>query len=74
LIDNLKQDILNAHSLTHSLTHKPNNLFLFLFFAFRATLHTRLRARYLCTSSTLIGGKGGAGPSLLYTMLGGPTE
>ena len=34
--------------------------------------HTR--ARDHCTSSTLIGGQGGAGPSLLHTMLGGPKE
>ena len=41
----------------------------------RATSHTRLRARDHCTSSTLIGGKGGAGPSsLLHTTLEGPTE
>ena len=38
-------------------------------------LHTGLRARDHCTSSTLIGGKGGAGPSsLLHTMLEGPPE
>ena len=36
-------------------------------------LHTRLRARSHCTSSNLIGGKGGAGPSsLLHTTLEGP--
>ena len=41
----------------------------------RATSHTRLRARDQYTSSTLIGGKGGAGPSsLLHTMLEGLTE
>ena len=34
-----------------------------------ATSHTRLRARDHYTSSTLIGGKGGADPSLLHTML-----
>jgi hypothetical protein len=39
----------------------------------RATTHTRLRARYHYTSSTLIGGKGRAGPSSLHTMLEGPT-
>ena len=37
-------------------------------------LHTRLRARDHHTSSTLIGGKGGAGPTSLHTMLEGPTE
>ena len=41
----------------------------------RATPHTRLRARDHHASSTLIGGKGGAGPSsLLHTTLKGPTE
>ena len=42
--------------------------------AIRATLHTRLRARDHYTLSTLIGGKGGAGPSSLHTTLEGPTE
>jgi hypothetical protein len=42
--------------------------------ALRATSHTRSRAHDHCTSSTLIGGKGGAGPSLLHTTLEGPTE
>ena len=37
----------------------------------RAIAHTRLRARDHCTLSTLIGGKGRAGPSSLYTMLEG---
>jgi hypothetical protein len=37
----------------------------------RATAHTRLRARDHSASSTLIGGKGGAGPSLLHTTLEG---
>ena len=36
--------------------------------------HTRLRARDHYTSSTLIGGKGGAGPSSPHTTLEGPTE
>jgi len=36
--------------------------------------HTRLRARDHYTSSTLIGGKGGAGPSSFCTTLEGPTE
>ena len=41
----------------------------------RATSHTRLRARARYTSSILIGGKRGAGPSsLLPTTLEGPTE
>ena len=40
----------------------------------RATSHRRLRARDHCTSSTLIGGKGGAGPSSLHTTLEGPME
>jgi hypothetical protein len=37
----------------------------------RATPHTTLRAHDHYTSITLIGGKGGAGPSLLYTTLEG---
>jgi hypothetical protein len=41
----------------------------------RATSHTRVRAHDHYTSSTLIGGKGGAGPiSLLHTTLEGSTE
>ena len=40
----------------------------------RATSHTRLRARDHHTSSTLIGGKGRAGPSSLHTTLEGPLE
>ena len=41
----------------------------------RATSHTRLIAHDHRTSSTLIGGKGGAGPSsLLHTKLEGPKE
>ena len=39
----------------------------------RAPSHTRLRARDHYTSSTLIGGKGGAGTSSLHTRLEGPT-
>ena len=39
--------------------------------ALRATSHTRLRARDHYTSSTLIGGKGGAGPSSLHTTAWG---
>ena len=38
-----------------------------------ATTHTRLRARDHYILSTLIGGKGGAGPSSLQTSLEGPT-
>ena len=41
---------------------------------FRATSHTRLRARVHCTSNTLIGGKGRANPSPLHTTLEGPME
>ena len=42
---------------------------------FRATSHTRLGARDQYNSSTLVGGKGGAGPSSLHhTTLEGPTE
>ena len=40
----------------------------------RATSHTRLRTRDHYTSNTLIGGNVGASPSLLHTMLEGPTE
>ena len=40
----------------------------------RTTSHTRLRTRDHFTSSTLIAGKGGAGPSSLHTTLEGPTE
>jgi hypothetical protein len=40
----------------------------------RAHTHTRPRARDQYTSSTLIGGKGGAGPRSHHTMLEGPTE
>jgi hypothetical protein len=40
--------------------------------ALRATSHTRLRACDQYTSSTLIGGEAGAGPSSLHTMLEGP--
>jgi hypothetical protein len=40
---------------------------------FEAISHTRLRARDRYTPRTLIGGKGGAGPSsLLHTVLEGP--
>jgi hypothetical protein len=39
---------------------------------FRATSHMRLRARVKYTSSTLISGKGAAGPSSLHTTLEGP--
>ena len=40
----------------------------------RATSHMKLRPRDHYTSGTLIGGKGGAGPSSLYTTLEGPTK
>ena len=39
----------------------------------RATSHTTLGARDRYTSSTLIGGKGGAGPSSFHTALEGQT-
>ena len=42
-------------------------------FDVKATSHTRLRAHDHYTSSTLIGGKGGGGPSSLHTTLEGPT-
>ena len=40
----------------------------------RATSHMRVRAHDHYTSSTLIGGKGGDGPSSLCTTLEEPTE
>ena len=40
----------------------------------RATSHMRLGARDHYTSSTFIGGKGGASPSSLHTTLEGPTK
>ena len=40
----------------------------------RATSHTRVRARDHYTSSTLVGGKGGAGPNSLHTRLEGPNR
>jgi hypothetical protein len=43
-------------------------------YGLRATSHMRLRARDHYTTRTLIGGKGGAGPSSLHTTLEGPTE
>ena len=42
--------------------------------ALRATSYTRLIAHKHCTLSTLIGGKGGAGPSSLPRTLEGPME
>ena len=47
---------------------------LHLHVSLRATSHRRLRAHDHCTSSTLTGGKGGASPSLLHTMLEGALE
>ena len=41
---------------------------------FRATSRSRPRARDQYTLSTIVGGKGGAGPSSLHTTLEGPTE
>ena len=40
----------------------------------RTISHTRLSAREHYASNTLIGGKGGAGPSSLHTTLEGPRE
>ena len=40
----------------------------------KATSHTRVRACDQYTSSTLVGGKGRAGPSSLHTALEGPTK
>ena len=50
------------------------NMLYHIWLPLRATSHTRLRAHDHFTSSTLIGGKGGAGPSLLHTTLEGPAE
>jgi hypothetical protein len=55
------KDSLHNTSLSHDTT-------------LRATSHTRLRARDQYTSSTLIGGNGGDGPSSLHTTLEGPKE
>jgi hypothetical protein len=41
---------------------------------FKVTSHMRLSVRDQYNSSTLIGGKGGAGPSSLHTILEGPME
>ena len=54
--------------------HGRGASFVQMYKSLRATSHTRLRARDHYTSSTLIGGKGGARPSLLHTVLEGPTE
>ena len=40
----------------------------------RVTSHMRSKAHDHCTSSTLVGGKGGAGPSSLLITLEGPME
>jgi hypothetical protein len=53
----------------HALSHANMNVV-----TIRATSHTRLRAHDHYTSSSLIGGEGRAGPSLLRTTLEGPTE
>jgi hypothetical protein len=59
---------------TGSTNYEENDFGLNLDCMFRATSHTRLRARDHYTPSTLIGGKGGAGPSWLHTTLEGPTD
>jgi hypothetical protein len=48
--------------------------FLHPYMQIRATSHMRLRAHDHHISSTLIGGKGGVGPSSLHITLKGPTE
>ena len=61
----------NGHHRHHKLFKLSRSNFMIL----RATPHTRLRARDRRISSTLIGGKSRAGPSLLlHTMLEGSTE
>jgi hypothetical protein len=59
-----------ASKLSDKLLLLVMNGFLYI----RVTSHTRLRARDCYTSSTLIGGKGSAGPSLLHTTLEGSME
>ena len=59
------------HSVTPNKEHALNNHAIGII---RATSHTRLRARDHYTSSTLIGGKDGVGPSSLHTKFEGPTE
>jgi hypothetical protein len=65
-----------THYIQHSPHGPPHALCLgsMVHCILRATLHTRLRARDHHTSSTLDGGKGGAGLSLLHTTFEGPTE
>ena len=46
----------------------------FLDHVLKATSHTRPRARDHYTSSTLIGGEGWAGATLVHTTLEGPME
>ena len=63
-----------APTSSHGINVLPCDLYSKPWGCLRATSHTRLRARDHYTSSTLIGGKGGAGPSSLHTTLEGPTE
>ena len=57
-----------------SCTCEATNEICSLYLRLRATSQPRLRARERYFSSTLIGGKGGAGPSSLPHYLEGPTE
>ena len=66
----LKRTLIPRSRLIIAVPNDPSYVSLQL----RATSHMRLRAHDHYTSSTLIGGKGGVGPSSLHTTLEGPTE
>ena len=60
----------SIHTLANTLLADPSTIY----FTLRATSNTRVTARDHYTSSILIGGLGGAGPSSLHTTLEGPME
>jgi hypothetical protein len=60
------------HKPRHSFGKQMKACYILASLKLRVTSHMRLRARDHYTSSTLIGGKGRAGPSSLHTMLEGP--
>ena len=62
------RDRLSLKTLARILTNYAQNPLWALVYQPRATSHMRLRARDTYTSSTLIGGKGGAGPSSSFTV------
>jgi hypothetical protein len=64
----------NVNILTYKRFQTPSRGFELCCGGFRATSHTRPRAHDQYTSNTLIGGKGGSGPSSLHNTLEGPTE